>query len=123
MLPPVALPTVVSLPSDGALPNGTASPARGRRVRVERRARLNQGSDMAHTSDHRGEWQSDAWSGGRVAPAAVCLLAPNPGPLTLDGTNTWVLGRRAASSVLVVDPGPDDESHLRAVADAVRANG
>jgi glyoxylase-like metal-dependent hydrolase (beta-lactamase superfamily II) len=38
------------------------------------------------------------------------LLAPNPGPMTLDGTNTWVIDGRVA-----VDPGPLDEGHLRAI--------
>ena len=42
------------------------------------------------------------------------VLAPNPGPMTLDGTNTWILGSRRT---IVVDPGPDDEAHLRRVAD------
>ncbi len=41
------------------------------------------------------------------------LLAPNPSAMTLDGTNTWVIG--AGDEVIVVDPGPEDESHLRRV--------
>ncbi|MEU0563875.1 MBL fold metallo-hydrolase [Nonomuraea sp. NPDC005983] len=41
------------------------------------------------------------------------LLAPNPSPMTLDGTNTWVIG--GPDEVVVVDPGPDDEAHLRRV--------
>ncbi|GAA0375105.1 MBL fold metallo-hydrolase [Acrocarpospora corrugata] len=43
------------------------------------------------------------------------VLAPNASPMTLDGTNTWVIGQ--GETVLVVDPGPDDEGHLRRVAD------
>jgi glyoxylase-like metal-dependent hydrolase (beta-lactamase superfamily II) len=39
--------------------------------------------------------------------------------MTLDGTNTWVLAEPGAEAVLVVDPGPDDEGHLRRVADHV----
>ncbi|MFC5908243.1 MBL fold metallo-hydrolase [Streptacidiphilus monticola] len=35
--------------------------------------------------------------------------------MTLDGTNTWVLAEPGADAVVVVDPGPLDESHLRAV--------
>jgi glyoxylase-like metal-dependent hydrolase (beta-lactamase superfamily II) len=38
--------------------------------------------------------------------------------MTLDGTNTWVLRAPGAAGSLVVDPGPADERHLRAVADA-----
>ena len=42
------------------------------------------------------------------------MLAPNPGPMTLDGTNTWVVGDPGRGSVLV-DPGPLDDRHLAAV--------
>ena len=48
-------------------------------------------------------------------PRATCLLAPNPSPMTLDGTNTWLIAEPGSSSVVVVDPGPDDEGHLRRV--------
>jgi len=41
------------------------------------------------------------------------LLAPNPGVLTLDGTNTWIVGRDPS---IVIDPGPDLPEHLEAVA-------
>ncbi|WP_219471189.1 MBL fold metallo-hydrolase [Nonomuraea rhizosphaerae] len=51
--------------------------------------------------------------GSRTAHAEN-LLAPNPSPMTLDGTNTWLVG---GQDVIVVDPGPDDEGHLRRVAD------
>lgn len=44
------------------------------------------------------------------------LLAPNPSPMTLDGTNTWVIGDPEADAALVVDPGPDDERHLTRLA-------
>jgi glyoxylase-like metal-dependent hydrolase (beta-lactamase superfamily II) len=62
----------------------------------------------------------DAWAGGPVTPRARCVLAPNPSPMTLDGTNTWVLHEPGASQALVVDPGPLDEGHLRRVLDVVR---
>jgi glyoxylase-like metal-dependent hydrolase (beta-lactamase superfamily II) len=43
-------------------------------------------------------------------PAGVVRVrAPNPSPLTLDGTNTYVVG------AWVVDPGPADPGHLEAV--------
>jgi glyoxylase-like metal-dependent hydrolase (beta-lactamase superfamily II) len=42
------------------------------------------------------------------------ILAPNPGPFTLEGTNTWVVGRDPS---LVIDPGPDDPGHVLRVLD------
>jgi len=45
------------------------------------------------------------------------LLAPNPSPMTLDGTNTWVLREPGEKRCVVVDPGPLDEGHLSRVAD------
>lgn len=47
---------------------------------------------------------------------ARLVRAPNPGPMTLEGTNTWVLTAPGADRSVVVDPGPADESHLQAVA-------
>ena len=41
------------------------------------------------------------------------VLAPNPSPFTGPGTNTWLVGEEPA--VAVIDPGPDDASHLAAV--------
>jgi glyoxylase-like metal-dependent hydrolase (beta-lactamase superfamily II) len=52
---------------------------------------------------------------GYRTPRATCLLAPNPSPMTLDGTNTWVIAEPGSSSAVVIDPGPDDEQHLRRV--------
>ena len=49
-----------------------------------------------------------------VTPRAVRVLAPNPGPMTLDGTNTWIL-RTPGGPALVVDPGPLDVGHLERV--------
>jgi glyoxylase-like metal-dependent hydrolase (beta-lactamase superfamily II) len=46
---------------------------------------------------------------------ATCLLAPNPSPMTLEGTNTWVVAEPGSSSAVVIDPGPDDDRHLRRV--------
>lgn len=51
-----------------------------------------------------------------LPPFATLHRAPNPGPMTLDGTNTWVLRAAGHAETVVVDPGPPDEEHLRAVA-------
>ena len=56
----------------------------------------------------------EPWFGGVYAEGVVCVLAPNPGPMTLDGTNTWVLGDGAGARI-VIDPGPEDAGHLDAV--------
>jgi glyoxylase-like metal-dependent hydrolase (beta-lactamase superfamily II) len=52
--------------------------------------------------------------GGTLTPdslpdGVVRVRAPNPSPLTLDGTNTYIAGG------WVIDPGPDDPAHLDAV--------
>ena len=58
------------------------------------------------------------WTGGSFGPVAQCVLAPNASPMTLDGTNTWVLRDPSSSRSVVVDPGPPDAAHLDAVAAA-----
>jgi glyoxylase-like metal-dependent hydrolase (beta-lactamase superfamily II) len=59
-----------------------------------------------------------AWHGGSFGSVGACVLAPNASPMTLDGTNTWVLGAPDSERSVVVDPGPPDPGHLDAVADA-----
>jgi glyoxylase-like metal-dependent hydrolase (beta-lactamase superfamily II) len=55
------------------------------------------------------------WRGGSFGTRATCVLAPNPGIMTLDGTNTWVLREHPGARSVVVDPGPLDTAHLDAV--------
>ncbi|SIT15053.1 Glyoxylase, beta-lactamase superfamily II [Roseivivax lentus] len=47
-----------------------------------------------------------------LAPRLTRVLAPNPSPMTHQGTNTYLLGTR---EVAVIDPGPDDPAHLEAI--------
>ena len=43
------------------------------------------------------------------------VLAPNPGPMTLDGTNTYLVRRPGWHRMVVVDPGPSDPIHLQRI--------
>jgi glyoxylase-like metal-dependent hydrolase (beta-lactamase superfamily II) len=58
-----------------------------------------------------------------LEPQVARVLAPNPGPMSLDGTNTYVVGEPGSGRALVVDPGPDDAAHLAAVEAALAARG
>ncbi len=49
---------------------------------------------------------------GNKPQRARCVRADNPGELTLDGTNTWILAEPGASRCVIVDPGPDDAAHV-----------
>ena len=51
-----------------------------------------------------------------VTRTASRLLAPNPGPMTLEGTNTWILKDPEGPSRVVVDPGPLEDGHVEEVA-------
>ncbi len=51
-----------------------------------------------------------------VTETASVLLADNPGLMTLEGTNTWVLRAAGSGEAVVVDPGPDDDEHVARVA-------
>lgn len=46
-------------------------------------------------------------------PLVSRVVAPNPGPYTGPGTNTWLVD--AGPVLVVIDPGPDDDSHLTAI--------
>ena len=49
--------------------------------------------------------------GGAALSAPRSLRANNPGPFTLDGTRTWIVGRR---EVAIVDPGADADDQASA---------
>ena len=47
-----------------------------------------------------------------LADGLRLILAPNPSPMTYQGTNTYLLGHK---SIAVIDPGPDNDEHLAAI--------
>lgn len=51
------------------------------------------------------------------------LLAPNPSPMTLDGTNTYVIADRSSGTALIVDPGPPIAAHLDDVTELLASRG
>ncbi|MBO0839988.1 MAG: MBL fold metallo-hydrolase, partial [Sciscionella sp.] len=52
-----------------------------------------------------------------VNPLISVVLQRNPGMMTLDGTNSWVLRAPDAAGCVIVDPGEDDAEHLRLLAE------
>lgn len=53
-------------------------------------------------------------------PEILKLVAPNPGPMTLEGTNTYLYGSEPCA---VIDPGPDDAGHREAILAAAGERG
>src|SRR5680860_203488 len=53
-------------------------------------------------------------------PEILRLVADNPGPMTLTGTNTYLYGN---DPCWVIDPGPEDQAHIDAVKAAVEPRG
>ena len=53
-------------------------------------------------------------------PEVLKLVAPNPGPMTLEGTNTYLYG---SDPCVVIDPGSDDPGHLEAIRAVAAARG
>jgi glyoxylase-like metal-dependent hydrolase (beta-lactamase superfamily II) len=52
-----------------------------------------------------------------VTASASVLLCDNPGLMTLEGTNTWVLRGPGSDEIVIVDPGPDDDAHISRIAE------
>jgi glyoxylase-like metal-dependent hydrolase (beta-lactamase superfamily II) len=51
-----------------------------------------------------------------VANGVVRVTAPNPGPYTFTGTNSFLIGRER---LVIVDPGPQSSAHLEALKSAI----
>src|SRR6476646_7143280 len=57
----------------------------------------------------------------RLTPLVQRLRAPNPGPMTLTGTNSYIVG--SGPDFIVIDPGPDISGHIQALARSARQGG
>lgn len=87
-------------------------------------------SDAASSAPNQDDAARSPRSWARTSPHTAFLTVDNPGAMTLTGTNTYVIGAlgqrwpeetaSGETGVVVVDPGPEDEAHLRAVAEAAR---
>jgi glyoxylase-like metal-dependent hydrolase (beta-lactamase superfamily II) len=55
-----------------------------------------------------------------MAPGVRRIVAPNAGPLTFKGTNTYIVGR---GDVALIDPGPEREDHRQAILSALAKDG
>ena len=53
----------------------------------------------------------------QLTPSVRRLIAPNGGPFTFTGTCTYIIGQ---GRVAVIDPGPDDATHIQMLADTLR---
>ncbi len=73
---------------------------------------------MAGTKGKQDRMTNDRPSGPALPlrPDLVRVLAPNPSPMTLDGTNSYVLG---TGVLAVIDPGPDHSGHLDSVMEVI----
>ncbi|WP_432033172.1 MBL fold metallo-hydrolase [Streptomyces antibioticus] len=77
---------------------------------------------MTYAGALPGRPRGEVLSGPATARAAN-VLAPNASAMTLDGTNTWIVAEPDSDLAVVIDPGPLDEGHLRAVVDTAERAG
>lgn len=73
------------------------------------------GTDSADKLAATGEYELSPGIPRRLDRYVTRLVAPNPGVMTGPGTNTYLVGE---GQLAVIDPGPQDASHLRAILDA-----
>jgi glyoxylase-like metal-dependent hydrolase (beta-lactamase superfamily II) len=83
------------------------------------------GSGVDAPADPRLTWALPAVGAmartAQLEPLVARVVAPNPSPMTLDGTNTYLVGAPGSGQAVLVDPGPDDPAHLAAVEEALAA--
>jgi glyoxylase-like metal-dependent hydrolase (beta-lactamase superfamily II) len=81
-------------------------------IALSRRERAGGGSQKSNLMNERTTTAEPSAQGASVtlAPGVRRVRAPNAGMMTGSGTNTYLLGER---EVTVIDPGPDDATHLR----------
>ncbi|WP_425070189.1 MBL fold metallo-hydrolase [Sagittula sp. S175] len=70
--------------------------------------------------DPQPDFQPQTGLPEELEPGLRRIVAPNPSPMTLRGTNSYVIGE--GGGLAVIDPGPQDETHLQVLLDAVRAD-
>jgi glyoxylase-like metal-dependent hydrolase (beta-lactamase superfamily II) len=75
---------------------------------------------LAITARNALEVSSMSGETERLSPLVARILAPNPSPMTLTGTNTYLIGM---AEVAVVDPGPDLPEHVEAIVEGLRLLG
>lgn len=84
-------------------------------------------SELLPPADPRASWELPAVGQMPVTLGLEALvtriLAPNPSGMTLDGTNTYLVGQPGSGQIVLVDPGPDDPAHLDRVTTALAARG
>lgn len=80
---------------------------------------------MTPPVDPRGGWDlprlGELPVSRRLTETLTRVVAPNPSHMTLDGTNTYVVGEPGSGAAFVVDPGPADDAHFDRVRAALQA--
>lgn len=78
---------------------------------------------MSAPSDPRATWGLPSLgqlpTTARLSEILTRVVAPNASHMTLDGTNTYVVGEPGSGAGFVIDPGPEDEAHFARVRTAL----
>src|SRR5690606_22384552 len=110
------IPAVDRLMVDGRLANrscykdGSGGPNTGRRASPG-------AESMTQAIPFEQETEAPIGRTETLTPLVRRLVAPNGGPFTYRGTCSYIVGR---GRVAIIDPGPDDATHVAGLLDAVR---